>query len=153
MSDESTSFLEKLKQSPGKWLALLIAATTASIGAALLRAWGDPVFDAIVAALGKRLFLQSILVLICILGYLGYLVFAHHRKKLYWKNGLYWSRGDGTPYCPCCYEKESKPVHMTGPIELWNSEVERWDCPLCESVYCARTPGDKFIRHANIRPM
>jgi hypothetical protein len=152
MAQDTTPFLERLKQGLEKWLATAIITTIGLTGLALLRVWGDKAFDAVVLVLGKRLFLQLILVLFCILSYFAWTAFFRRHQKLHRRRALYWGRGDSTPYCPYCYERHSRKVHLTGPIPLLNSAVERWDCSVCSKVYCADNSGVGFLIHSNIHP-
>ena len=37
------------------------------------------------------------------------------REKLTFKKPFYYAEGDDTPYCPTCYEKDSRYIHLDGP--------------------------------------
>src|SRR5260370_37300465 len=145
MATESMPFGERLKQGLKKWLATAIIATITLTGLGLLQAWGDRVFDATVAALGKQRFLQLILVLLCILGYFAYhRVVQHRKKKLHRHREVYWGRKDSMPYCPFCYERDAKEIHLAGPTSLHARKAERWDCKRCYHPYVSAKPGDRF---------
>ncbi len=40
-------------------------------------------------------------------------------------NDAYWKEGDGTPYCPQCYENSNKKIHLKCYPNSW------WVCSVC----------------------
>ncbi len=135
---------KELKPQPEKWLALAITGILTAIGAALLHWFGDSVFNKLVAILGKRLLLQSGLVLLCSLGYCIYLIVATKRRKLEWKRALYWAKDDSTPFCAHCYDNDKKRIHLISKKHFdGNQNVEWWACYVCNHDFAARN-GENF---------
>jgi hypothetical protein len=46
-------------------------------------------------------------------------------KSFTFAEGVYWYRD--YPYCPNCWDVDGKPIRLTGPYGLTNSD---WDCPI-----------------------
>jgi hypothetical protein len=42
---------------------------------------------------------------------------ATEHLALQFVNNVYWKKGDSTPFCPKCWEKDGKQIHLTGPHE------------------------------------
>lgn len=52
------------------------------------------------------------------------------------RKALYWQDGDETPFCPKCYEGDSKKVHLRSIVTSGNSEwgirpKNHWGCMHC----------------------
>src|SRR5258707_5270373 len=136
---------ESSKLPQPKWIAKATAGTLALIVVALLQRYGDAVFDTLQSALGKRLLVQSIGLLLVLLGYSGWVVFRKPRiRQLHRRRAIYWVHGDSTPFCAFCYETTSKQHHLIGPIHIMDRSIERWDCPVCHHDYTAKS-GDDFL--------
>jgi hypothetical protein len=69
---------------------------------------------------------------------------AHTEPALQPMRGIYYAAGDPVPFCPRCYEADSKRIHLFGPVPLFSSDVERWDCYTCNTAYGAK-PGENFL--------
>ena len=133
-----------------KWLERATAGTLGLIAVALLQAFGDSVFDALQSALGKRLVVQSIALLLVLLGYFAWLLLRKPRvRSLHRHRALYWAHSDKTPFCTFCYETSGKQLHLVGPTEMPDSykDVERWECPVFYHCYISKA-GEDFVLHA-----
>lgn len=114
-----------------KWIERSVVVTLGLVATALLQRYGDAVFDGIQSALGKRLAVQAIAILIVLLLYFGWLLFRRPRiRSLIYRRGVFWARRDTTPFCPHCFESWSRQVHLTGPFSI-SEDRERWDCHTC----------------------
>ena len=58
--------------------------------------------------------------------------------------GVYYLSGDPVPFCPHCYEVDGKRIHLSGPVPLFDSKMERWDCHACSTAYVAK-PNENFL--------
>ena len=64
--------------------------------------------------------------------------------KLQFRRGLYYQGADPIPFCPQCWESSNKKIHLSGPIEMMNPEVEYWECHICNHDYSAKG-GENFL--------
>jgi hypothetical protein len=55
---------------------------------------------------------------------------ADFGKDFKFENGVYWYRD--YPYCPNCWDVDRKPIRLTGPYGMTNSD---WDCPIHKSKF------------------
>lgn len=56
------------------------------------------------------------------------------REDMKFKAPFYYQEGDGTPFCPSCFESNKhEAVHVTFIFE--NERDTRWDCPSCKHTY------------------
>jgi hypothetical protein len=62
------------------------------------------------------------------------------------RRGLYYVGGDAVPFCPHCWEAWERKIHLSGPVQLFDSTRERWDCYTCKTVYSAG-PNENFLPH------
>lgn len=61
--------------------------------------------------------------------------------------GVYYASGDPVPFCPHCYESGTgERIHLSGPVPLFDSTMERWDCYTCNTTYAAKR-GENFLPH------
>ncbi len=60
------------------------------------------------------------------------------------RRGLYYADDDPTPLCSHCWEAWHRRIHLSGPVPLFASEVERWDCHTCGMTYSAK-PNENFL--------
>lgn len=51
-------------------------------------------------------------------------------KDFKFEDGVYWHRD--YPYCPNCWDVDQKPIRLTGPYGLSNSD---WDCPVHKAKF------------------
>ena len=58
--------------------------------------------------------------------------------------GVYYASGDLVPFCPYCYETDNRRIHLSGPVALFDSTMERWDCHTCNTAYGAK-PNENFL--------
>ena len=58
------------------------------------------------------------------------------KGTLEFKAPFYYQKGDATPYCPRCWEKEQEGIHLAP--EHWDSFIIYRKCPECVSVYKVR---------------
>jgi len=71
----------------------------------------------------------------------------HTEPALQHLRGVYYASDDPVPFCPHCYEASAgKRIHLSGPVPLFNSKMERWDCNTCNTIYAAN-PGENFLPH------
>ena len=66
------------------------------------------------------------------------------------RRGLYYKAGDPIPFCPHCWEASSRRIHLSGPIEMMNREIEYWECHTCDKDYDAK--ADENFRARPARP-
>ncbi len=59
-------------------------------------------------------------------------------KKMGFKKPFYYQEGDPIPFCPRCWEKEKRPVHLLGPIKVGTGL--RYGCPHCKEFFVEQ-PG------------
>ncbi len=127
---------------PATGLALLITAIVTAVAVACLQFSGERIFDEILAAIGKKLFLQVILVLLAILSYCFYLLVKNSRR-LSWRRCLYWAKTDQTPFCPVCYETKGLRVHLN-TISFRAECDQAYSCGTCKNVYFAESLAKDF---------
>lgn len=60
------------------------------------------------------------------------------RKSLRHERQLYYASGDVVPFCPTCYEKTDKYVHLFGPKSGYPQDVECYECLGCNYSYYAK---------------
>lgn len=58
--------------------------------------------------------------------------------------GLFYASDDSVPFCPRCWEASGRRIHLSGPIPMFNPEVEHWECHTCHAGYSAR-PNQPFL--------
>ncbi len=58
--------------------------------------------------------------------------------------GLFYASGDPVPFCPRCWEAARRRIHLSGPIPMFNREVEHWECHTCQAGYSAM-PHQPFL--------
>jgi hypothetical protein len=56
------------------------------------------------------------------------------QKALEFKSPLYYVKGDETPYCAVCWERDKKAVHVRGPVTTDNGFVYA-DSNVCKQHY------------------
>ena len=140
---DSSQIPKELIPQPAKWLANGILVVSVAIAGAISKTYGDSIFDNLVSLLGKRLLLLSGLVLICSLGYCVYLIYRLNNRKLIWKRSVYWAKGDSTPFCAFCYDKDQKQIHLSRFINVDpEKNPESYACPVCYSTYIAKHGGN-----------
>ena len=54
-------------------------------------------------------------------------------KTLTFNAPVYYSEGDATPYCPICWEKDGKALHLEGPMP--DSGDIFYRCQVCTNVF------------------
>lgn len=57
--------------------------------------------------------------------------------KFEFRRGLCYEGSDPIPFCPQCWEIERKKIHLSGPVKMFNSTTERWECHNCDKDYSA----------------
>jgi hypothetical protein len=143
MSSDSKPAQESSTLKPPKWIAAWTAGTLSLIAVALLQRFGDSVFDTLQSALGKRLVVQAIALLLVLLGYCVWLLLRRPRiRRLERRFGLYWASDDKTAFCPFCYETSDKQLHLVGPKDLRGSEEKLWECNTCYHWYRGKPESD-----------
>jgi hypothetical protein len=60
------------------------------------------------------------------------------------RRGLYYAASDPIPFCPHCWEAWHRRIHLSGPVPLFDSAMERWDCYTCQTTYAAK-PDENFL--------
>jgi len=61
------------------------------------------------------------------------------KGALAFKEPFYWLAGDEVPFCPHCWEKEQKAIHV---VHQWTEGGEtRRDCPSCKTGYKVASSG------------
>lgn len=68
------------------------------------------------------------------------------KKSVVHSRLLYYAADDPTPFCPYCFEKDGKLLHLS-PVELANSQEgrARWDCFNCYHSYFAKSLDAPFV--------
>jgi len=54
-------------------------------------------------------------------------------KTLTFKSPVYYAEADSIPYCPTCWEKDAKALHLEGPTRDDGDTFYR--CLVCENVF------------------
>jgi hypothetical protein len=57
---------------------------------------------------------------------------ATERLALKFGNKVYWKKDDSTPFCPTCWEKDGKLIHLTGPHEEAGRGMSYY-CTVCRN--------------------
>ena len=60
-------------------------------------------------------------------------------KKMRFKKPFYFQEDDPVPFCPRCWEKEKKPVHLIGPVKV--AAGLRYGCPNCKDFFVEESKG------------
>ena len=68
------------------------------------------------------------------------------KKRLRHSRLIYYADGDVIPFCPRCYEIDSKLIHLFGPVPMTDTDVEFWKCMVCHYNYSAKN-GESFQVH------
>lgn len=70
----------------------------------------------------------------------------NQKKSVVHSRLLYYAATDPTPFCPYCFEKDEKLLHLS-PVELANSEEgrARWNCFNCYHSYFAKSVDSPFV--------
>jgi len=64
------------------------------------------------------------------------------KGALSFREPFYWLEGDKTAFCPNCWEKEHKAIHV---VHLWSESGEtKYECPNCKTGYKVRTPDSRY---------
>lgn len=56
---------------------------------------------------------------------------ADFRATITFREAVYWSNGDPTPFCPQCYESEAKQIHLNPTM----GGRLKWCCRNCEKSF------------------
>ena len=73
---------------------------------------------------------------------------ASLKEKMQFSPPFYYQEGDKTPFCPACWEGNSRAAHL-----MYSHEEDtciRWDCPTCKYMYLIKKDGPP--RRGNITP-
>jgi hypothetical protein len=60
-------------------------------------------------------------------------------KKMKFKKPFFFQEADPIPFCPRCWEKERKPVHLLGPVRV--TAGLRYGCPNCKEFFVQEGKG------------
>lgn len=55
-------------------------------------------------------------------------------KKMNYKKPYYFQEGDEVPFCPLCYERDGKPIHLVGPYPSANGRTPYF-CESCNKSF------------------
>jgi hypothetical protein len=55
------------------------------------------------------------------------------KAKMNFKQPFYYQEGDTVPFCPRCFEIDTRASHLVFVFE--NSEDVRWDCHACKQTF------------------
>ncbi len=58
-----------------------------------------------------------------------------NNQKLIFKDGVYYKDGDNVPFCPNCYEKSQKLIHLKTNNMPGFESFGKFDCPCCETFF------------------
>jgi hypothetical protein len=68
------------------------------------------------------------------------------KGALHFKPPVYFADGDKIPFCPTCWERDSKAIHLGGPYR--DSQGTCYRCQVCEGYFDTEgssiPPGDDF---------
>ena len=64
-------------------------------------------------------------------------------KKMRFKKPFYFQGDDPVPFCPRCWEKEKKPVHLIGPVKV--ATGLRYGCPNCKDFFVEEGKGSNPV--------
>ena len=56
------------------------------------------------------------------------------RAEMKFREPLYFREGDATPFCPTCFEKDEKPIHLVDYGTLSGGKT-RWYCTACKEEF------------------
>lgn len=60
-------------------------------------------------------------------------------QKMRFKKPFYYQEDNPVPFCPRCWEKEKKPVHLYGPVKV--TAGLRYGCPQCKEFFVEEGRG------------
>ena len=60
-------------------------------------------------------------------------------KRMKFKKPFYFQEDDPIPFCPRCWEKDRKPVHLLGPVKV--ASGLRYGCPHCKEFFVDQDKG------------
>ena len=134
--ENTTTPQESSKLPPPKWISTATATIVGLLLLAILQSCGDSVFDWLQQSLGKKLVVESISLLLVLLGYISWRFYSKPRvRKLHRRRAVYWATRDKTPFCPRCYEVDSKQHHLTSQTIDSQSKNPQWICFACYYGY------------------
>ena len=55
------------------------------------------------------------------------------KKNFVFRERFYWKNGDDRPFCPKCWEKDEKQIHLSGPRKYYKRT--RHYCEVCQTSY------------------
>jgi DNA repair exonuclease SbcCD ATPase subunit len=55
------------------------------------------------------------------------------QREIVFDEPYFWLKGDPTPFCPACWERKRKAVHLAALFD--NGKHARHDCPVCKHEY------------------
>ncbi len=61
---------------------------------------------------------------------------AKLKAQMQFKAPLYYQEGDRTPYCPTCFEKDSRAIHL---VCYDSGQGQRWYCKSCKEEFYTTT--------------
>jgi hypothetical protein len=63
------------------------------------------------------------------------------KQNLQHRRSIYYAEGDSIPFCPYCWESDSKLTHLFC-VAMTNPELECWECSVCRHSYSAKIGHD-----------
>ncbi len=62
---------------------------------------------------------------------------ARLKAEMVFHEPLYFQEGDSTPFCPTCFEKEGRAIHLInyGELDTEKGPEVRWYCKLCKEDF------------------
>ena len=72
------------------------------------------------------------------------------KAKMTFKEPFYYQDGDTVPFCPSCFEKDNRAVHLIFHFD--NEERTRWDCTGCKQVFLVVKQRISRMGHHQITP-
>jgi len=61
------------------------------------------------------------------------------KAKMTFRQPFYYQDGDAVPFCPRCFEKDTRSMHLVRGGD--DSVHSRWDCKECKQVYLIEHGG------------
>lgn len=67
------------------------------------------------------------------------------KAKMTFRPPFYYQEGDDVPFCPRCFEIETRASHVVFVFD--NEDRSRWDCHACKETFLVEKEGGLRRRH------
>ena len=73
------------------------------------------------------------------------------QESLKFERKVYFRDGDKVPFCPYCYDRHRRLIHLTGPPEEGPTTELQYTCQECRIVYREEVCGEFVVVNARSR--